>query len=77
MVSGNGVVLTATWLLPVALLPMSWDAGDIYGPRLVSQQEKDAPPSHDINTTEDKSATKSNDNKEKQKQAKKKSFFPW
>ncbi|KAG6830353.1 hypothetical protein H0H92_001146 [Tricholoma furcatifolium] len=29
---GNGVVLTATWILPVALLPMAWDAGDIYGP---------------------------------------------
>ena len=74
--SGNGVVLTATWLLPVALLPMSWDAGDIYGPRLVSQQEKDAPPSDDINTSGDKNATK--DDKGKQKQAKKKSsFFSW
>ncbi|KAG6851388.1 hypothetical protein H0H93_005786 [Arthromyces matolae] len=30
--SGNGVVLSATWLLPVALIPMAWDAGDIYGP---------------------------------------------
>jgi hypothetical protein len=68
-------VLTATWLLPVALLPMTWDAGDIYGPRLESQQEKDAPPSDDINTTGDKSATK--DDKGKQKQAKKKSIFPW
>ncbi|KAG6874395.1 hypothetical protein C0995_015131 [Termitomyces sp. Mi166 len=29
---GNGVVLSATWLLPVALIPMAWDAGDIYGP---------------------------------------------
>jgi hypothetical protein len=70
--SGNGVVFTATWLLPVALLPMSWDAGDINGPRLASQQEKDAPPSDDINTTEDKE-----DGKEKQKQAKKKSIFSW
>lgn len=64
-------MLTATWLLPVALLPMSWDAGDIYGPRLASQadsqQEKDV-----INTTEDK-----NDAKGKQKQGKKKSIFPW
>ena len=76
--SGNGVVLTATWLLPVALLPMSWDAGDIYGPRLAPQQEKDAPPSDGINTTEDKNATKSsNDTKGKEKQAKKKSIFPW
>ena len=70
-------MLTATWLLPVALLPMSWDAGDIYGPRLASQQGKGTPPSHDINTTEGKNATKSNDNKGKQKQAKKKSIFPW
>ncbi|KAG6899063.1 hypothetical protein C0993_001259 [Termitomyces sp. T159_Od127] len=31
---GNGVVLSATWLLPVALIPMAWDAGDIYGPPL-------------------------------------------
>jgi len=29
---GNGVVLTATWLLPVALIPSSWDAGPIHGP---------------------------------------------
>ncbi|KAF8079099.1 hypothetical protein FPV67DRAFT_95718 [Lyophyllum atratum] len=29
---GDGVVLTATWLLPVALIPMSWDAGHIHGP---------------------------------------------
>ena len=76
--SGNGVVLTATWLLPVALLPMAWDAGDIYGPRLASQQEKDAPPSDDVNNADDKSATKSSNNaKGKQKQAKKKSIFPW
>ena len=77
LISGNGVVLTATWLLPVALLPMSWDAGDIHGPRLAPQQEKDERSSHDNNTTEDKNATKSNDNKGKQKQAKKKSIFPW
>ncbi|RDB28458.1 hypothetical protein Hypma_016030 [Hypsizygus marmoreus] len=31
---GNGVVLSATWLLPVALMPMAWDAGDIQGPKL-------------------------------------------
>lgn len=51
---GNGVVLSATWLLPVALLPMAWDAGHIYGPSLpkpvdaekeVSKQsKKDNPP---------------------------------
>jgi hypothetical protein len=72
LVSGNGVVLTATWLLPVALFPSSWDAGDLYGPRLASQQEKGA--SHDINTTEDNNATKFKDNKGKQKQVKRDSF---
>ena len=73
-------MLTATWLLPVALLPMAWDAGDIYGPRLAPQTENDAPPSDDVKTTDDKnaSATKPpNDSKGKQKQAKKKSIFPW
>jgi len=68
---GNGVVLTATWLLPVALLPMSWDAGDIYGPRLASQ---DMSPSDDT----EKKATKSNDSdKGKQKKTTKSSIFPW
>lgn len=38
---GNGVVMTATWLLPVALLPTSWNAGDIYGPQLASEQDTD------------------------------------
>lgn len=33
--------MTATWLLPVALLPTSWNAGDIYGPRLASEQDTD------------------------------------
>lgn len=37
---GNGVVLTATWLLPVALLPMAWDAGTIYRPILYPEQEE-------------------------------------
>jgi len=37
---GNGVVLTATWLLPVALLPMAWDAGDIYRPILLPSPEE-------------------------------------
>lgn len=37
---GNGVVLSATWLLPVALLPMAWDAGVIYGPILSPTPEE-------------------------------------
>lgn len=39
---GNGVVLTATWLLPVALIPSSWDAGDIHGPP-VRPPDEDGP----------------------------------
>ncbi|KAF9469751.1 hypothetical protein BDZ94DRAFT_1243174 [Collybia nuda] len=38
---GNGVVLTATWLLPVALIPMAWDAGTIHGPSSVPLPPKD------------------------------------
>ncbi|KAJ3509374.1 hypothetical protein NMY22_g16318 [Coprinellus aureogranulatus] len=37
---GSGVVLTATWLLPVALLPMAWDAGTIYRPILYPSPEE-------------------------------------
>lgn len=37
---GNGVVLTASWILPVALVPMAWDAGDIHGPRLPPEIEE-------------------------------------
>lgn len=29
--------MTATWLLPVALVPMPWDAGDIYRPVLLPE----------------------------------------
>lgn len=32
-------MLTATWLLPVALIPSSWDAGDIHGPSLRASNE--------------------------------------
>jgi len=75
---GNGVILTATWLLPVALLPMSWDAGDIYGPRLASQEERNVPPSDDNTAEEAKaSSSKPKADKGKQKQATKKSIFPW
>lgn len=37
---GNGVVLSATWLLPVALIPMPWDAGDIFGPHKRPPEEE-------------------------------------
>lgn len=70
---GNGVVLTATWLLPVALVPMAWDAGDIYGPR--------APPKPEEMTAEaeaENPPTKSEpDGKEKPKEKKKTSLFRW
>jgi len=74
---GNGVVLTATWLLPVALLPMSWDAGDIHGPRLASQEERDAPPSDENTIEKAKTSEYGGDDKGKQKQSTKKSIFPW
>lgn len=59
---GNGVVLTATWLLPVALIPMAWDAGDIHGP-------SNRPPTpKGVNVNEaDKSAVKEGGNKLKKK----------
>ncbi|KAG5642173.1 hypothetical protein DXG03_003534 [Asterophora parasitica] len=44
---GNGVVLTATWLLPVALIPMAWDAGDIHGPRNRPPTPKEEAPPED------------------------------
>ncbi|KAF5355760.1 hypothetical protein D9756_003702 [Leucocoprinus leucothites] len=44
---GNGVVLTATWLLPVALIPMAWDAGEISGPILLPKPEDRVPPPND------------------------------
>lgn len=59
---GNGVVLTASWILPVALVPMAWDAGDIYGPRL--------PP--EIEEKKEKESEK-----KKEKSAGKKSRFVW
>lgn len=37
---GNGVVLSATWILPVALLPMTWDAGYIFRPILPPKPEE-------------------------------------
>ena len=37
---GDGVVLSATWLLPVALLPMAWDARVIYRPILSPTPEE-------------------------------------
>ncbi|KAF8956081.1 hypothetical protein BDZ97DRAFT_1853534 [Flammula alnicola] len=71
---GNGVVLTATWLLPVALLPMSWDAGDIYGPRPRPKAEEisAAAKEEDKSTDDDNSADKG-----KKKEEKKKSLFHW
>ncbi|KAJ3570623.1 hypothetical protein NP233_g4281 [Leucocoprinus birnbaumii] len=49
---GNGVVLTATWLLPVALIPLAWDAGEIYGPILLPKPEDRVPPPNLENSKE-------------------------
>ncbi|KIM47665.1 hypothetical protein M413DRAFT_206302 [Hebeloma cylindrosporum] len=72
---GNGVVLTATWLLPVALLPMTWDAGDIYGPRLPPKPEE-----MEAETAKDNSKPASQDDEKRtndKKPEKKKSIFRW
>ncbi|KXN90097.1 hypothetical protein AN958_05102 [Leucoagaricus sp. SymC.cos] len=55
---GNGVVLTATWLLPVALIPMSWDAGNIAGPILLPKPEDRVPPPSQENDKESQSKEK-------------------
>jgi len=36
--------MSATWLMPVALIPMAWNAGDIHGPpnRLPEQPQEEA-----------------------------------
>jgi len=71
--SGNGVVLTATWLLPVALLPMTWDAGEIYGPRLPPK-----PDEIEADMAKDKSKSTGKDEETgKRKTDKKKSIFRW
>ncbi|KAF8167528.1 hypothetical protein B0H34DRAFT_792246 [Crassisporium funariophilum] len=84
--TGNGVVLTATWLLPVALLPMAWDAGDIHGPRMLKPEEMEAAAAAAAAASEaaskpvpeDKSSdqTKPGD-KGKQKEETKRSIFRW
>ncbi|KAG6911320.1 hypothetical protein DXG01_000991 [Tephrocybe rancida] len=59
---GNGVVLTATWLLPVALIPMAWDAGDIHGPRIrppTPQERKSGQPGAPSSGKEKEKETKS------------------
>lgn len=72
---GNGVVLTATWLLPVALLPMTWDAGDIYGPRLPPKPEE-----MEAEMAKDNSKPANQDDEKRtndKKPEKKKSIFRW
>lgn len=58
------MVLSATWLLPVALLPMAWDAGHIYGPSLPKPEdaEKEVP---------------KQSKKDDPPQKKRRSYFPW
>ena len=70
---GNGVVLTATWLLPVALVPMTWDAGDIYGPPLPPKSG-----SNESRADSGKDKASSNDaSGENEKPKKTKHFFRW
>ncbi|KAJ3518010.1 hypothetical protein NLJ89_g130 [Agrocybe chaxingu] len=74
----NGVVLTATWVLPVALLPMSWDAGDIYRPIAAPTPEEIAAAQEAAAKAAAEEAAKeqakvASADKEKQKR----SFFRW
>lgn len=52
------MVLTATWLLPVALVPMAWDAGDIHGPPIrppsINKQEPEVRGNNVTNSKESK-----------------------
>ncbi|PPQ99511.1 hypothetical protein CVT24_005301 [Panaeolus cyanescens] len=77
---GNGVVLTATWLLPVALLPMTWDAGDIHGPRLPKNpEEMERPGAAEIREPPAQAAAAEpvNEPCPPPKEEKKKYFFRW
>ncbi|KAF5312370.1 hypothetical protein D9619_002779 [Psilocybe cf. subviscida] len=75
---GNGVVLTATWLLPVALLPMTWDAGDIYGPRPPPKPEDmPVPQATGKGDKPSEQATASADALPPSKEKKGRSLFPW
>jgi hypothetical protein len=56
----------------VALLPMTWDAGDIYGPRLPPKPEEMEP-----EMAKDKSKSTSQGEENGKKAEKKKSIFPW
>ncbi|KAG6854150.1 hypothetical protein C0991_010061 [Blastosporella zonata] len=67
---GNGVVLTATWLLPVALIPMPWDAGDIYGPRIRPSTPQETLP----NFAQPDAASASSSGKEKEAKSKSKGY---
>lgn len=67
-------MLTATWLLPVALVPMTWDAGDIYGPVLLPKPEDRTAPEKD--NTKETEPDKQEKKQEKPKE-KKASIFRW
>ncbi|KAF6754354.1 hypothetical protein DFP72DRAFT_384267 [Ephemerocybe angulata] len=69
---GNGVVLTATWLLPVALLPMAWDAGTIYRPILMPEPEEILKAEQAAKAEEERQSGKVHDGEEKESKDKKK-----
>ncbi|KAF9532109.1 hypothetical protein CPB83DRAFT_760318 [Crepidotus variabilis] len=74
--NGNGVVLTATWLLPVALLPMAWDAGAIFRPVAApTPEELKAIEEAALKAAEEK--RKAEQPQQNQNDQKKKSFFHW
>lgn len=74
------MVLTATWLLPVALLPIPWDAGDIYGPRppLTSEEITAAAETKPANSDDGAKSTDKRKKPEKEEEnQKEKSLFSW
>ncbi|KAG6838979.1 hypothetical protein C0991_006887 [Blastosporella zonata] len=57
--TGHGVILTATWLLPVALIPSTWDANDFPPPSPLPHPASPLPP---IGPTSPSSAPQQNPN---------------
>ncbi|KAH9855441.1 hypothetical protein C2E23DRAFT_723754, partial [Lenzites betulinus] len=48
---GNGVTLTATWLLPIALIPGTWENSDVPQPPVAPQSPSGSTPSSDPGST--------------------------
>ncbi len=78
------MVLTATWILPVALLPMAWDAGDIFRPILLPKpeelkaiQEAAAKAAEEERKVAESAKNNKSSGRKSQKGERKKSMFRW